>query len=233
MKIALIDDDVEFLKIEKQLVEDVFFDYIEIDTYTNANAFLSNAKINKYFAVFLDIDMPEVSGFELASYLRKNNPDDINIVFVSNKEQLVYDSFNYFPVRFIRKEFAKSEIKQTLQTLYEKFQTLNKFISIKVNFDYQKISLNDIYYLESFSHNIKLHTKNDVIIYRDKISNKEKELENLNFIRTHSGFLVNLKYINCIIKNNVVLDNNVCIPISRSRLETVKSRFQNYLRLSL
>ena len=80
---------------------------------------------NKTDILFLDIDMPVMTGFDIANVIREND-DEIKIIFVSAFENLVYTSFRYNPFRFIRKGYEDKELEEAwkasrkaLETFYQ------------------------------------------------------------------------------------------------------------------
>ncbi len=77
---------------------------IETHLYTDGNDMLELMKKNKdYFdVVFLDIDMPKISGLDVAAKMRSIN-QEILLVFISAHEQYVFDSIDYSPIKYIRK----------------------------------------------------------------------------------------------------------------------------------
>ena len=93
------------------------------------------------------------------------------------------------------------------------------------------VSPKNIMYFESLNHSIYIHEDNGKVI---KITNSLNQLERdfsiYNFIRIHSGYLVNLKYVYSIENISLVLLNNKVLPVSRHRLKDVKKAFHEKLR---
>ena len=88
-------------------------------------AFSSGEEVLRYLrdssihVLFLDIDMPSMGGFELASRLKEAAPDTL-VIFVSAYDDFVYSSFEYAPFRFLRKSHLEEELPVTLQKVVEK-----------------------------------------------------------------------------------------------------------------
>ncbi|MBC5625749.1 LytTR family transcriptional regulator [Clostridium sp. NSJ-49] len=80
-----------------------------------------------------------------------------------------------------------------------------------------------------FSPYIDIHTNSEKITLRKKISEIEKILPSEYFIRCHRSYIVNVKYIKAIIKNNVLLVSGLKIPISRGKYKEVNDAFINYI----
>ena len=80
-----------------------------------------------------------------------------------------------------------------------------------------------------FSPYIDIHTKEQKITLRKKISDIEELLPNKYFVRCHRSYIVNVMHIRSVIKTNVILENGVKIPISRGKYNEVNDAFINYI----
>ena len=180
-------------------------------------------------ALFLDIDMPGVSGFEIAERVEQmKNREKPVIVFISQMEHLVYESFSYRPFWFLR----KSDLGQ-LQKLLEglmKTATGEKYIfSLKYNGRTISLQLKDILYFESDRHYVTLYTISDDYRYKASIGEIAKELEPHYFMRCHVGFLVNCRHISVIKRGQLYLQSGKSIPVSRSRQQEAERGFMKYI----
>ena len=108
----------------------------------------------------IDIDMPEVNGFEAASYLKKWNRECC-IVFVSNKDDLVFQSLVYHPFFFIRKAHLDEELEPQMLELQKKAGKKVPQIELQTGRQSVKLALRDIWFVES--------EKNYLLFYREKI----------------------------------------------------------------
>ena len=107
LRIAICDDDQALLHSYKNRIKALFeskhVDAIIFD-YTKGSKLITECKEVPFDLIFLDIDMPEMSGFDVAEKINDINADTV-IIFVTNEEQLVYRSLRYSPFRFIRKAY--------------------------------------------------------------------------------------------------------------------------------
>ena len=92
-----------------------------------------------------------------------------------------------------------------------------------------KLDYNEIYYFIMFSPYIDIHTRTEKVTLRKNISDIEKMLPKEYFIRCHRSYIVNVKHIKSIKKDNVLLENGVEIPISRGKYKEVNDTFINYI----
>ena len=117
MNLILCDDDKAFLDKLEIRIRGLCQKHkiaVEMECYVSAKEMLEGIKnLDEISVFFIDIDMPEVNGFEVASYLKKWNRECC-IVFVSNKDDLVFQSLVYHPFFFIRKAHLDEELEPQL-----------------------------------------------------------------------------------------------------------------------
>lgn len=232
IEVAFCDDEAKILedfsvKIKKE------FEKLncEIDLYTTAHSveLLEHLKGCPVDILFLDIDMPAISGMDIAEALLNSEIKTL-LVFVTGQDALVYKSFKYHPFGFIRKTYFDKEITGVVKGLVEEIQKNSDTFLFKTNDSVNRIKLKDILYFESESNYLNLHTANTVYKFRSTLSAIEKELSAKGFIRTHKGFLVNQEHIFSVKSENIVLSNNLVLPIGRTNRDVIKARIMRYMR---
>ncbi len=237
MRFAICDDDknlIEKLKeCIKQEYDNIWYgENLEFDTYNSGEA-LIDACVNQkmeYNLIFLDVYMGGISGFDTAEKLAIAGCD-IRIAFITSNSDLVYDSFDYQPFYFIRKDNYNMVVKKVLVKL-KKVMKQDKVITVINRGQTLFIPLKNIYYIESDRHSVLLHTTHYDYTTRRSISDMENELKDDYFIKIHRKYLVNLKYIKRIdtILDEVTLSNDVRLEMSRHVKENVKEAQKLYLR---
>jgi DNA-binding LytR/AlgR family response regulator len=230
-KIAICDDDENFTLELGHTVKEIFetnLQSYEISIFNDGTALLFSEI--EFDVLFLDIDMPNISGIEIANILRKNNTQII-LIFVTWYEDMVYTSLKYKPFRFLRKKFIKEEINEVINDLIEELNEINEFYSIKTNAALSQIKIRDIMYFEVYDHQILIHIRNsDVLEANLALSKIEKRLNNKGFIRIHNSYLVNYVYIFSIEKSEIILDGKIKLPLSKHRVNEVKHKLQYFER---
>ncbi len=221
MKVAIVDDDIVFAKAFTRLLREKFKDFSqELDIFISPQSFLSNN--TNYDILFLDIEMPNVSGIELA---RKYNNRNTKIVFVTNRDDMVFEAYNTTGAEgFIRKFALESDLKSLLHRITRDRQH-KLFISVKNGDTIAKVRYSDIIYIEKIAHNIIIKTADNTYSKRTTISEIESSLLPNGFVRTHIGFLVNLSHIEFIKSNCTILTGGRTAPISRQNLKHVRDKF--------
>ncbi len=231
--IAVCDDDRNFSERMKLLIEQYF---TEQSAEINAAVFNSGADFlsdnTDCDAVFLDIDMPNIGGFEIAEQLS----EDTLIIFVTTHDELVYSSLKFRPFRFIRKTYLEEELPEALEEINKEIAKRNassKFVLQTKNGE-ALLNVSNIKYIEIYTHSIRVYTvSGEILECYGSLAAMEKQLNEFDFVRTHKSYLVNCRYIFSIEKNRIILDDKTEVPLSRYKVDVVKSKFKNHLRSTI
>ena len=233
MRIAICDDNQAILHSYKDRIKTLFESkHVEVTIYdyTKGSELIADCTEIPFDLIFLDIDMPEMSGFDVAEKINDIYEDSI-IIFVTNEEQLVYRSLRYSPFRFIRKPYFVAELSEAIISFLDLYYTRNKTQVFNcVNGELVAINIKEIMYIESNKHKVTVYTQKKDIVTKAKISDLEEKMKDYGFIRVHIGYLINMKYIFSIEKTEIILTNQISVPMSRHRTEQVKTEFQKYIR---
>lgn len=236
LRIAICDDDQALLHSYKNRIK-ALFESKHVDAtifdYTKGSKLIKDCKEVPFDLIFLDIDMPEMSGFDVAEKINDINADTV-IIFVTNEEQLVYRSLRYSPFRFIRKAYFVAELSEAIISFLDMYLKRNKTQVFNcINGEIVVINIKDIMYIESNKHKVTVYTQKKDIVTKAKIGELEENLKDFGFIRVHIGYLINMKYIFSIEKTEVIFVNQTSVPMSRHRTEQVKTEFHKYIRSEL
>lgn len=190
----------------------------EAKNINEANELLARSKID---VVFLDIQLPKVSGVEFIRNL-KITP---LVIFTTAYREYAAEGFELDAVDYLIKPITFLRFKKACEKALSMFRSKEKDdsnqIFIKENHDFTKIKLNEIRYLEADDDYVSLYMHNGE---RHMILMPLKKIElqlNENFVRTHRSYVINILYVTSIEKTHVML-NEIKIPISRSLKETVR-----------
>ncbi len=192
--VAIIDDDNTAIKIIKNELESFFDKKIirsKIYEFTSPINFLATIKETYYDLIFLDIDMPEKNGIDVGKELNKCC-SNINIIFISSREDLVFDCFVIHPFGFIRKTKFKQDFQSVIEQFYTSTLSVNdsqdKIEFIKKN-NISSYKINEIVYIEGLRNYQQLHLKDDTKdLIRISMNKLETKLSENGFIRVQKGF---------------------------------------------
>lgn len=224
MKIAVCDDDINFIEKIKLYINKYIDETDEVISFSEGKDLLDENYID---ILFIDIEMPELTGFDLVDRLED---EDVIIIFVSSYNDRVYESIKYNPFRFIRKDKLDDEFEEAMLSAAYRVRKRAKEYIIKMQGSTRKVKVGDILYIES---NLK---KNSVILDNEVIEIKTamKEIENDAafdiFVRPHRSYLVNISKITKIGISNLILNNGEHIPLSRNKKNEIKEKFMKYVR---
>ena len=191
--------------------------------YQNGKELLDNQEIPEI--LLLDIEMPEISGFEIAEVLFEGKVDT-KIIFISNYEEMVFESIKFQPYRFIRKEDLQYELPEAITSCVKKVVDEGEILTFRGKGGNIMLRTRDIMYIEVYNHDVMLVHKNGKEQLRGTLVELEKSINYKGFVRSHNSYLVNMEYAYCILKKKIQLENGMEIPVSRKYEENVKNKFK-------
>ncbi len=178
--------------------------------------------------IFLDINMPEISGLSLAKSIQHKS----QVIFTTAYREYAVEGFDLQAVDYLLKPISFDRFLKAVQKYFdlhvskeiihqEKVSEV-KENSIFVRSDRKmvKVRFKEINYIESLSDYVKIFTDKETIITRETISNIESKLPSNEFLRTHRSFIVSMPKIDSF-TNELVELKKKAIPISRSYKENV------------
>lgn len=233
LKIDICDD--EQLWIDK--ARDIIGDHFKNKQEVILNFFIdSKSLMNKLFnkkecsdIVILDIDMPEMNGFETAKLIKETYPD-ILLLFYTVHEQYVFESFQFQPFRYIRKINAQKELDLALSAAMQTIdKRVEKCIVLKTNDEVSKVDISQIMYFETEMRKCNVYTTDGkVYCVRKSIKELFGEIGSPDFIMLHNGAAVNIKYIKDYSSYDITMVNNTRLIVSRSHIKSVKKAIMDY-----
>ncbi|MBO4413417.1 MAG: response regulator transcription factor [Clostridia bacterium] len=239
LKLAVCDDDPVFADLLSKSIKDVFDGLdaqTEISVFSSARAFLAalRSKDAEPDVAFLDIDMPGVSGFEIAGEIKQMRKKTV-IVFVSGKHELVFESLDYHPFSFIRKgsgDVLLSDLGKVAAGIVRDFLGSK---TIEINDVYAgkvRVCADDILTVSSEDHYLVYVVMDSGRPYKERgtLRAAEEKLRQYGFFRPHHQHLVNAAHVSFFNPkfNKLILDTKASVPVSRSLRA---SAHESYLKL--
>ena len=233
IKFYICDDDNYALEKIKHILNQHVSDKYEysIVTFQNGEDLLNHCEKRCPDVVFLDIAMPVMTGFEVAERIQAIKKN-VLIIFITNYDDKVYQSWQYQPFWFVRKSHIE-DLNIVLPKLFAKIELMQKETAVKLvsNNSVLEVDLDNVVYIESYKHDIILHNKNGgKTMFRCRVSDAETQLSDHYVVRVQKGILVNLKFVSRVTSRNILLTTGAELSLGRDRIETVKNKFMLYVR---
>lgn len=186
---------------------------------------------NKVDLVFLDIEMPILTGFDLLDELSVKP----QIIFITGKTKYAFKAFDYDAVDYLRKPITKERFLSAVHKAITNFKLKNDdgfddqdFIFVKSNLKKRKVFLNELKYIEALGDYVKLVTDHESLVVLSTMKSFAALLPQDRFLRIHKSYIVNLERVERYNSKNVEIDKEF-LPLSRNKknalVEALSSSF--------
>lgn len=213
---------------DEAIARDVIINHLSKINNINVVASCSNAieafnYINNHNIdlIFLDINMPEITGISFAKSINKI----IKVIFTTAYRDYAVEGFELRAVDYLLKPISFERLSQAINTYFEvhtetvtetKEQTENAlFMFVRSDRKMLKVDFEAIIYIESYSDYIKIHLSEKTIITRETISAIEAKLDKKKFLRIHRSYIISFKNISSFTNEHITILKKA-FPISRS-----------------
>lgn len=232
IKVAICDDVPDLAKAIEDLVLEYDASLFEIDIFYNPYQLIEFLKTNTYHVFILDIELPHLSGIEIAETIRQNNYT-CPIIFITSFKEYMEKAFKVNTFDYILKPVTK-------ETLYPALDRAIKYLDLddaKFTFSFNKVvysfSFREIIYFEKNKRRVLIHTRFGT--YETMLPTKALLSKiNDNFVQVHTSFIVNVRYVQQISHHTIIADLNgrhtVEIPISRKFIDSARKQILMKLR---
>ena len=213
---------------------------LEVDCFATGDELLEALKAGtRYEVYFLDIEMPGTNGIDLCRQIRAGIPGvdgaagvpaapEALVVFISNKEELVFQSLEVQPFRFMRKSHYVQEQSSVVRAIAAELERRRgHFVSITDSSTKQtyRVDVDQTLYVEVLGKRCQVHTTEGVLDVKCRLSDIEELLQGHGFLKPHRSYLVNSQFVFSMGKTSVTLTDKTEIPISRNRVAEVRQEF--------
>ena len=151
LHIAILDDEPKYIQLIREITEEAMdrlgYSY-ELNAYTDVEKFLLNLKERDYYDIYLlDVEMPQMSGLEVARRIRKEFREP-SIIYITNHVQYAIEAFEVNAFRYIPKRCLQEKLPEAYEVLGELHQAQNERVfPIKTEYRMELIPFREIYYL--------------------------------------------------------------------------------------
>lgn len=230
LHLAICDDDADILNVVSGAIVSAFRKHnisAEVELFRRASALEQQMKTKDFELLFLDIDMPGLDGITFAKRLRAGN-SRTDIIFISNREDKVFDALRTDPSGFVRKSRFLEDVSAVIdQWIKNRPQEERTNLLVQSREQTCTIPLDTVLYIEGNDKNQLLHAANlpQPVSIRRSMQELEETLAPCGFLRIHKGYLVNYKFIRRLENTEAVLTNGERIPLSRRRVQDIRGQY--------
>lgn len=247
LKAIIIDDEQHCIDTLQWLVDKYVPNVDVVDVFTSPKKALESLLTTTPDLIFLDIEMPEFSGFE---FLKKVPEKDFEVIFTTAYDEFAIKAFKASAIDYLLKPIGKNDIinavtkvekkkkpnilPQQMEILYNAIaekKTLKERIAIPTQDGIRFIKIKDILYCVSDSNYTFIHLQDSK---KHLVSKTLKEIESIlsenGFLRIHHSHMINTQRIDRYIRGDggyVVMDDKKSLSVSRSRKEALLAIFDN------
>ncbi len=240
LKCVAIDDEPLALELLGKFVSQTAFLKLEAK-FSNAIEALGFINQNEVQLIFMDIQMPDLSGMELARILDgKKNSDKTRIIFCTAYHQFAIEGYKVEALDYLLKPYSYEDFLNAATKAYQYFDRVNSapapktgepavqqdYIFLKVEYQLVKVMLRDITHVEAYKDYVKVHlrSKANPLLSLTSMKNMEELLPSDKFMRVHRSFIVALDQIESVSKNVIQIgDHHIAVG------ENYKEQFLEFL----
>ena len=233
LRIAICDDEQEMVSSHQKVVEECLrqCDEIgEITTYTVSDNLLYDVSEDQFYydLILLDIEMPGCTGMELAGKLKPYLPN-VKIIFITSHIEYAIDAFELSVFRYVPKQERDKRLPLAVSDAIRLLSLEGgKVYTIQTNSRLEKLPYKEIMYIQREGKNAEIFSESGSTKVRKSLQQVYDELAAEEFIFTDRGCIVNILHVMQVKDGEAVMKNGELLPISRSHLQDVKAKINEY-----
>ncbi|NLG02240.1 MAG: response regulator transcription factor [Clostridia bacterium] len=238
MRIAICDDEKKDLTHMYEMVTHYFETHsdmqtAEIDCFETAADIMNHLDYDIYI---LDILIGDDSGLKVAKTIRNVSGMKCEIIFTTSSSDFALAAFSVYARQYLLKPVKQQELENVLTTIIKNKEIPEKqsLFSVKTAEGMRELDTNKIICVEYTARIIHFHMQQGALIQsiyiRSSFEDSIKELLKLqNYMQTHKSFAINMDYVKEYHQGEILLQNGMLIPVSRSNAKTVKRQYLKYV----
>ncbi len=203
---------------------------LELKCFPNGESFwFAYLEEKDWDVLFLDIEMGQENGMELAEKIRRED-EEIAIVFTTGYAEYMPKGYDVGAMQYLIKPVEESRLNACLERVFKRKQEEEKKLCF-VTIEQVRVSLppSKIWYVEAEGHHCFLYTKEQSYELKMNMTAAVKLLlPEKEFVRCHRSYLVNLKHVRQIRREEITMDDGSRIPVSRSAYAGAGEAFMRF-----
>ena len=228
MKIAVCDDNAVFRSNIKTEVEHYFQSLdVLVYEYDSGESLLKAKKGTTFDLILLDIEMDGIDGLETARHIREADTQ-VLIVLLTSHTEYALEGYEINAFRFLAKPLDHEKMVKMLVDVEKQIFSKER-ISVLVDGMEHYISEQEIRYVKSENVYIRIVTGKKSYLVRKTLKEQMKELASPFWFQVHRSYLINLNYVVSFDGKNVILTDDVSIPVSKANQAAFQKAMMNFL----
>lgn len=252
VKIVIVDDEKHCSDILEMLIEKEYPEHQIVGVFNNPLEALDFIQNNKIDLLFLDVQMPKLTGFRLLDSIVDINFD---VIFTTAFDQFAIRAFDYSAFHYLLKPITKKALISTIdswenrrrQLKTEQWELLNEVrqnknkeiettkLALPIGGGYKVIHLNGLVRCQSESNYTSFHFNDgEVLLVSRTLKDVEGLLAGKTFFRTHQSHLINVEFVEKISREeggSILMSDGKEVPISRQRKGSIQNILDKMLKL--
>ncbi len=222
LECIIVDDEPAALNLVKSYVEKTGFLQLK-GCFHNPVEALEFAISNSIALLFLDINMPDISGIDLSKML----PAESRVIFTTAYEQYAIEGYKVSALDYLLKPFSYEEFLAAALKAKQHFQDKKTEISaadhiyVKADYKLQKVAFDELLFVEGMKDYVRFHFKNGQKLMSLMSMKKLEEVFPESFMRVHRSYIVKLDAIDLVERNRIVIGKEY-IPVAENYRESFK-----------
>ena len=186
---------------------------LHVETYPSAEAFLFRYAEDKTGDILLlDVEMPGISGVELAKEIRKTN-ETVQIVFVTGYSDYIAEGYEVSALHYLMKPVNEEKFFSVLDRAVVRLKSREKSVLLECAGETVRVPLHEIRYMDVRQNYVTVHGKEEYTV-KKTLGAMERELDS-RFFRAGRSLILNLTYIRRVSKTDVYLEDGSILPLPR------------------
>lgn len=230
IKIAICDDVVsEQEKMRGSLQKTGLFDSADFFFFKNGYDLINSYNNGeRYDLIFLDVEMPGINGIDAGKLIRTMDTD-VTLIFVTNCPQYAIEAFDCNAFHYLLKNSDYEKIYSVAQKALERYRLLHRSILLSTKEGRFNLNVSDIYFVECCQKNLFYYTRDKKYMAKGTLAQAYDILSPFGFYQVHQGYIVNFEKILSITGNDVIMQNNMKVPVSVRKKAEVLKAYSNYI----
>jgi DNA-binding LytR/AlgR family response regulator len=209
IRCIIIDDEPSSQNVLKSFVNKI--DYLDLKhVCNNALEALDYLKNNTIDLLFLDINMPQLSG--ISFYKSLQNPP--KVIFTTAYSEYALEGFNLDAMDYLLKPFSFERFVKAISKIKDLNEHTSNSLILKSDKKLHQIKMEDIFYIESLGDYIKVHLEHKCLVVYKTLKSMFEELPKAIFKQVHKSFIINKNKLEYIEGNTVIINSNK-IPLGQ------------------